>query len=68
MSHFVNNTHLRAPANSAQEQLEEFVQPFLDLVKAMYVNTKAAVEKEFGTPSGPPKSAVSTLIQKRDAR
>jgi hypothetical protein len=27
------------------------VEPFLELVKQMYANTKAAVEKEFGTPA-----------------
>ncbi|WWD20697.1 hypothetical protein CI109_105173 [Kwoniella shandongensis] len=36
---------------SNKEQMEPYIEPFLDLVKQMYANTKAVVEKEFG-PSG----------------
>ena len=41
-----------------QEQAEQFVDPFLELVKQMYANTKSVVEKEFNTP----KSAVSESL------
>lgn len=33
---------------SHKEQTEQHVQPFLDLVKQMYANTKGVIEKEFG--------------------
>nr|XP_018259603.1 transformation/transcription domain-associated protein [Kwoniella dejecticola CBS 10117]OBR81761.1 transformation/transcription domain-associated protein [Kwoniella dejecticola CBS 10117] len=36
---------------SNKEQMEPYIEPFLDLVKQMYANTKAVVEKEFG-PTG----------------
>lgn len=34
--------------SSLQEQTEQHVQPFLNLVKEMYANIKEVVEKEFG--------------------
>ncbi|WVR08546.1 hypothetical protein IAU60_005601 [Kwoniella sp. DSM 27419] len=37
---------------SNKEQMEPYVEPFLDLVKQMYANTKAVVEKEFGPAGG----------------
>lgn len=39
---------------SHKEQTEQYVQPFLDLVKQMYANTKSVVEKEFGKNAGSP--------------
>lgn len=44
---------------SNKDQMEPFTEPFLDLVKQMYANIKAVVEKEFGPSGGGPK-AVST--------
>jgi transformation/transcription domain-associated protein len=43
----------------SQEQSEQHVEPFLELVKQMYANTKSVVEKEFAPPQ--PKSAVRTM-------
>jgi transformation/transcription domain-associated protein len=43
-----------------KEQAEPHVEPFLELVKQMYANTKSVVEKEFGTPASA-KPAVSHL-------
>jgi transformation/transcription domain-associated protein len=45
-------------ADNIQEQAEPHVEPFLELVKTMYANTKTVVEKEFGEKSGlrPPVS------------
>ncbi|WWC92285.1 uncharacterized protein L201_007239 [Kwoniella dendrophila CBS 6074] len=37
---------------SNKEQMEPYIEPFLDLVKQMYANTKAVVEKEFGPTGG----------------
>lgn len=42
---------IRADMN--EEQTEPHVEPFLDLVKKMYSNTKSVVEKEFGVPHQP---------------
>ncbi|KAJ9105954.1 hypothetical protein QFC19_003288 [Naganishia cerealis] len=43
---------------SHKEQTEQYVQPFLDLVKQMYANTKSVVEKEFGkSGAGSPGAA-----------
>ncbi|WWC98567.1 hypothetical protein V866_005459 [Kwoniella sp. B9012] len=47
---------------SNKEQMEPYIEPFLDLVKQMYANTKAVVEKEFGPSSSTvptPKAPVS---------
>ncbi|WRT70688.1 uncharacterized protein IL334_007686 [Kwoniella shivajii] len=51
---------------SNKEQMEPYIEPFLDLVKQMYSNTKAVVEKEFGPTGGvatvttkPPNSAIT---------
>lgn len=44
---------------SNKDQMEPFTEPFLDLVKQMYANIKAVVEKEFG-PSGGGSKPVST--------
>jgi transformation/transcription domain-associated protein len=37
-----------------QEQSEPYVEPFLELVKQMYANTRAVVEKTFGAPGVKP--------------
>lgn len=53
---------------SHKEQTEQHVQPFLDLVKKMYSNTKSVIENEFGSgkatpilqPQSQPPAAVAT--------
>lgn len=46
---------------SHKEQTEQYVQPFLDLVKQMYANTKSVVEKEFGKNAGSPSTEEAKL-------
>nr|XP_019007357.1 transformation/transcription domain-associated protein [Kwoniella pini CBS 10737]OCF46138.1 transformation/transcription domain-associated protein [Kwoniella pini CBS 10737] len=45
---------------SNKEQMEPYIEPFLDLVKQMYANTKAVVEKEFGPTGGASASTPAT--------
>jgi hypothetical protein len=49
-----------------QDEAEPFVEPFLDLVKSMYANTKTVVEKEFGERGGsglkPPVSSSMSIM------
>ncbi|WVQ85959.1 hypothetical protein IAT38_008127 [Cryptococcus sp. DSM 104549] len=46
---------------SNKDQMEPYTEPFLDLVKQMYANIKAVVEKEFGAPgSGGVKPSPAT--------
>ena len=47
------NTAKRYHHPDRQEQAEPHVEPFLELVKQMYANTKSVVEKEFGSPAAP---------------
>lgn len=44
----MNMWDLSSFGSSLQEQTEQHVQPFLNLVKEMYANIKEVVEKEFG--------------------
>ncbi|KAK4687186.1 transformation/transcription domain-associated protein, partial [Tremellales sp. Uapishka_1] len=45
---------------SHKEQTEPHVEPFLELVKTMYANTKQVVEKEFGSATAPKAAAAPT--------
>ncbi|ODN82926.1 hypothetical protein L202_01173 [Cryptococcus amylolentus CBS 6039] len=44
---------------SNKDQMEPYTEPFLDLVKQMYANIKAVVEKEFGTSGSGPKASAA---------
>ncbi|WVQ95626.1 hypothetical protein IAU59_002724 [Kwoniella sp. CBS 9459] len=47
---------------SNKEQMEPYIEPFLDLVKQMYSNTKAVVEKEFGPTGGAAATAPKPTV------
>ena len=61
-SHKVCHHRQRWLTHSLQDQAEPYVEPFLELVKQMYANTKSVVEKEFGSVGAmrPPVSSLPT--------